>query len=313
MITGGAGFLGSWLSDVLVKLGADLVCVDNLSSGSLNNISHLKKSRKFRFLQTDVEELEVEPRKKFRLILHLASRASPDDYQAHPVETLKVNSIGTLRTLEIARKHDSTFLFTSTSEIYGDAKVVPTPEDYWGNVNPVGLRSPYDESKRFSEALCKAYERKYGLDVRIVRIFNTYGPRLRPEGLYGRAVSRFISQAISGQDITVYGDGSQTRSFCYATDMIRAIMLMLTNDKACGEVFNVGNPEEISILELAKMIKALSGSESRMTFHKLPRDDPRRRCPDISKAKRLLNWKPEIPLDEGLKRTISWFKARLTE
>jgi UDP-glucuronate decarboxylase len=227
------------------------------------------------------------------------------------VETLKVNSIGTLRALEIARKHDSTFLFTSTSEIYGDAEVVPTPEGYWGNVNPIGLRSPYDESKRFSEALCKAYERKYGLDVRVARIFNAYGPRLRPEGLYGRAVSRFTSQAIQGQDMTVYGDGLQTRSFCYVTDTMRAIILMLMNEKTRGEVFNIGKPEEISILELARKIKTLSKSDSRITFHLLPQDDPRRRCPDIYKAKRLLNWWPEISLDEGLKRTISWFQTRL--
>jgi len=766
LITGGAGFLGSWLSGALIELGVDLVCVDNLSSGSLNNISHLKKSKRFRFLKADVEDLGAPPGSKFRLVLHLASRASPEDYQAHPIEALKANSIGTLKMLEIARKHDSTFLFTSTSEIYGDAEVVPTPEDYWGNVNPIGPRSPYDESKRFSEALCKAYERKQGLDVRVVRIFNsvlgdqpvavfndgdfhlvkigeyvngltgqeeiyvpsfdencrislrkvstairhpysgdayqietrygrkvkvtgdhsvftrdeegkpvsipvrrlkvgdyialptklptiakdienvsvshylqergkdlwdyliispqlrsaivehkkaimsilresgrykypasqyrkyllksqlpifisaklrlkvpgdakirmntagahiyipnriritddvlwligfyvaegcaqykvrkdyfitfssdqylleraknilentfqvhviespkenersssiyvhskilyfifdeilkviktgggelrmppwvfqlpltrlkhvlegfregdgthsgkkhleelcfdtvyeglaldlamlllrfgivasvgryfttykqrygnrkfefyrvaickisnfnilewdkgvrqelnarktgdllwakirkiskcqpskyvydfsvpetenfvagngicchnTYGPRLRPEGLYGRAVSRFTFQAIQGQDMTVYGDGSQTRSFCYVTDTIRAIILMLTNEKARGEVFNIGNPKEISIIELARKIKTLSKSDSRITFHPLPQDDPRRRCPDISKAKGLLKWEPEVSLDEGLKRTISWFQTIL--
>lgn len=314
LITGGAGFLGSWLSDVLVKLDTSLVCVDNLSSGSFDNISHLKESLNFEFIQTEVEELEKTVHgKKFKYILHLASRASPDDYQANPIETLKANSIGTLKVLEMARKHDSTLLFTSTSEIYGDAEVTPTPENYWGNVNPIGPRSPYDESKRFSEALCKAYERKQGLDVRITRIFNTHGPRLRPEGLYGRAVSRFITQAIESRDMTVYGDGSQTRSFCYVTDMMRAILCVLTNDKARGEVFNIGNPEEISMLELARKIKSLVESDSIITHHPLPQDDPRRRCPNISKAKRLLNWQPEVSLDEGLKRTISWFKKSRSE
>ncbi len=309
LITGGAGFLGSWLSDALVKMNASLSCVDNLSSGSFSNIEHLKKSRKFRFIRSDIEELRVS-RDRFKFVIHLASRASPEDYQAHPVETLRANSMGTLKTLEIARKHEAIFLFTSTSEIYGDAKIIPTPESYWGNVNPIGPRSPYDESKRFSEALSKAYERKYGLDVRIVRIFNTYGPRLRSEGLYGRAVSRFITQATEGRDITVYGDGSHTRSFCYVTDTIRAILYALTNDGARSEVFNIGNSEEISILELAKKIKALLRSESRITFQPMPQDDPRRRCPDISKAKKILSWQPEITLDEGLRRTASWFSRR---
>jgi len=308
LITGGAGFLGSWVSDALVKLDIGLVCVDNLSSGSPSNIEHLKESRNFKFVQADIEELEKVPDgHEFKFVLHLASRASPDDYQAHPVETLMANSVGTLKALEIARKHDSTFLFTSTSEIYGDAKVIPTPESYWGNVNPIGPRSPYDESKRFGEALCKAYERKQGLDIRIIRIFNTYGPRLRLDGLYGRAVPRFIAQAVEGRDMTIYGDGSQTRSFCYVSDTIRAILYVLTNEKARGEIFNIGNPEEISILELAKKIRALVGSDSRITFHPLPQDDPGRRCPDISKARKLLNWQPEVPLDGGLKRTISWF------
>ena len=311
LITGGAGFLGSWLSDSLVKLGINLVCVDNISSGSLKNIDHLKESPKFRFLTADVEDLQrVLNNNKFNFVLHLASRASPEDYQAHPIETLRSNSLGTIEALEVARKHDSTFLFTSTSEIYGDAEVIPTPESYWGNVNPIGPRSPYDESKRFSEALCKAYEKRYGLDIRIVRIFNTFGPRLRPEGLYGRAVSRFIMQATEHKDITVYGDGSQTRSFCYVTDTIKGILYSLTNDTARGEVLNIGNPEEITILELANKIKKMTGSNSKIIFHPLPQDDPRRRFPDISKAKKMLHWQPEISLDEGLRRTISWFLTR---
>ncbi|MEM2942551.1 MAG: UDP-glucuronic acid decarboxylase family protein [Candidatus Bathyarchaeia archaeon] len=314
LITGGAGFLGSWLSDALIELGVSLVCVDNLSSGSINNISHLKRSKRFRFIQADVEELEKAVHEDgFKCILHLASRASPEDYQAYPVETLTANSLGTLRALEVARRHSSTFLFASTSEVYGDAELIPTPEDYWGKVNPIGPRSPYDESKRFSEALCKAYERKHGLDVRILRIFNSFGPRLRPEGLYGRAVSRFIMQAVEGAPITVYGDGSQTRSFCYVTDTVKGILQALTRDSARGEVFNIGNPEETSILELATRIKTLTCSNSTITFHPLPEDDPRRRCPDISKAKRMLDWQPEIRLEEGLRRTISWFRTDLAQ
>ncbi len=309
LITGGAGFIGSWLSDVLVKLGVNLTCVDDLSSGTFNNVSHLKELPNYEFLQADVSKLEeIASDNEFKYVLHLASRASPDDYQENPIDTLKTNSIGTSKALEIAVKQDAKFLFTSTSEIYGDAKVIPTPESYWGNVNPIGPRSPYDEGKRFSEALCKAYEKKQGLDVRIVRIFNTYGPRLRPEGIYGRVVSRFMTQAIEGKDITVYGDGSQTRSFCYVTDTIIAILSAMTNDNAYGEIFNIGNSVEISILELAKKIKALAKSDSKITFHPLPQDDPRRRCPDIFKVKKFLNWQPEVPLYEGLRRTISWFQ-----
>jgi len=305
LITGGAGFIGSWLSEILVGLDVQTVCLDNLSSGSLSNIEHLRISGRFTFVQSDLEDLETAG-DGFNLVLHLASRVSPEDYQAHPIETLRVNSLGTLKALEIARKDDARILFTSTSEVYGDAKIIPTPETYWGNVNPIGPRSPYDESKRFSETLCKAYEKKYGLDIRIVRIFNTYGPRLRHEGLYGRAVSRFIMQATQGQDITVYGDGSQTRSFCYITDTVKGILFALTKDSARGEIFNIGNADEINILELAKKIKTLTKSSSKITFHLIPEDDPRRRLPDTTKAERLLNWRPQIPLEEGLKRTITW-------
>jgi UDP-glucuronate decarboxylase len=305
LITGGAGFIGSWLSEILVGIDVQTVCLDNLSSGSLSNIEHLRRFGRFTFVQSDLEDFESTG-DSFDFILHLASRASPEDYQTHPIETLKVSSLGTLKALEIARKDDAKFLFTSTSEVYGDSNMIPTPETYWGNVNPIGPRSPYDEGKRFSEALCKAYEKKYGLDIRIVRIFNTYGPRLRPEGLYGRAVSRFIMQATQGRDITVYGDGSQTRSFCYITDTIKGILSILTKDSAHGEVFNIGNQDEITILELAKMIKTLTKSSSKMTFHPIPEDDPRRRLPEITKAERILNWKPQIQLEEGLKRTITW-------
>ncbi|MGQ9543209.1 MAG: UDP-glucuronic acid decarboxylase family protein [Candidatus Bathyarchaeia archaeon] len=311
LITGGAGFIGSWLCDVLVKLDVDLVCVDNLSSGNLKNIEYLKERVGFRFIQASVEDLDYSPaNRRFRFILHLASRASPRDYQAHPVETLRANSIGTLKALEIARRCDATFLLTSTSEVYGDPEIIPTPETYWGRVNPVGSRSPYDEGKRFSEALCKAYERSQGLDVRIARIFNTYGPRLRPEGLYGRVISRFITQAINGEDITVYGDGTQTRSFCYITDTVRALLTMLTSMKAMGEILNIGNTQETRIIDLAWKIKELTGSSSKIILQPLPEDDPKRRCPDISKAKELLGWQPEVSLDTGLRRTISWFSMK---
>jgi UDP-glucuronate decarboxylase len=212
--------------------------------------------------------------------------------------------------LELARKNDARVIFASTSEAYGDAQIIPTPETYWGNVNPVGLRSCYDEGKRFGEALCMAYNRMYGLDVRIVRIFNTYGPRLRSDGFYGRALSRFIDQALSGRDITVYGNGDQTRSFCYVTDTLRGILLAAIAREMKGQVVNIGNPTEVSILELAENIKALTRSSSEITFHPRPSDDPQRRCPDISKARGILGWSPTTTLEEGLRNTIEWFRQR---
>lgn len=307
VILGGAGFIGSWLCDALISLGAKVICVDNLSTGLNGNINHLKNNRNFQFIQNDVSNLDntfEDP----DLILHLASRPSPEDYQQNPIDTLNANSLGSYKLLELARKHDSTILFTSTSEVYGDAKVIPTPEEYCGNVNPIGVRSCYDEGKRFSEALFMAYHRQYDLDTRIIRIFNTYGPRLRADGFYGRALSRFITQALNGQDITVYGDGTQTRSFCYITDTVRAILLAIRNKKMKGEVVNVGNPTETTIIDLAKKIIQITNSRSRITFHPRPEDDPQRRCPDIRKTKSILGWEPVVSLDEGLQRTISWFK-----
>lgn len=307
LVTGGAGFLGSWLCDVMLETGANITCVDNFSTGLNVNISHLSKNENFKMLTKDVSRaLDLETR--FEYILNLASIASPDAYQKFPTETLLTNSLGTLNLLEKARKDDATLLLTSTSEVYGDAQIIPTPEDYWGYVNPVGVRSPYDVSKRFSEALTVAYQRQYGLDTRIVRIFNTYGPRLRADGIYGRAVSRFLSQAIQGEDLTVYGDGSQTRSFTYVTDTTRGILDILTQKQASGEIINIGNPDETSILELADMIKNLTDTPSKITFHPLPQDDPRRRRPDITKAKNILKWEPQITLLDGLQRTISWLR-----
>ncbi|MCP8307295.1 MAG: SDR family oxidoreductase [archaeon] len=309
LITGGAGFIGSWLCDVLFRLRANVTCIDNLSTGKHENIDHLLGKKGFKFFQEDVVDFKTN--EKYDFILHLASRASPEEYQKHPIETLLANSFGTYHMLEMARKSGSIILYTSTSEVYGDAKVIPTPENYWGNVNPVGLRSPYDEGKRFGEALMMAYFREYGLDTRIVRIFNTYGPRLRADGHYARAISRFILQALSGKDITVYGDGSQTRSFCYISDIIRGILLALIKEGARGEVINIGNPQEMSILDLAKRIREMTKSNSSIIFQSLPEDDPKRRCPNITKAKEILGWEPKIGLDEGLKKTINWFRYNL--
>jgi UDP-glucuronate decarboxylase len=307
LISGGAGFIGSWLSDALLGLGATVTCVDNLSTGTIENIDHLLSDRRFSFMQADVVNFTVS--EKYDYLLHLASRVTPGDYQQHPIETLLVNSLGSYRMLELARKMDSRVLYSSSSEVYGDAQIVPTPEDYWGNVNPIGPRSCYDEGKRFSEALFAGYRREHGLDVRVARIFNSYGPRIRQAGSYARVAGRFTWQAISGDLITVFGDGSQTRSLCYVADTVEGLLLLLASRNARGETVNIGAPEEITILDLAKKIKAIAQSESRIEFCPLPAEDPRRRCPSISKAKRLLAWAPTVSLDEGLGRTIQWFRG----
>jgi UDP-glucuronate decarboxylase len=307
IVTGGAGFLGSWLCDLHVSAGAEVLAVDNLSTGRIQNIDHLQNQSAFDLQNLDVATFE--PRTKSDLIFHFASRASPEEYQAHPIETLAANSRGTEKLLELARRTDATFLYASTSEVYGDSELVPTPETYWGKVNPNGPRSCYDEGKRYGEALCAAYRKEYGIDVRVVRIFNTYGPRLRADGAYGRAVSRFITQALKGEDMSVFGDGSQTRSFCYVTDTISGILRMAYTDAAKGETINIGNPNEVSIIELARLIPKLVRVKSKITFKPLPADDPKRRCPDISKAKRLLDWNPRIDLNEGLQKTIEWFRT----
>jgi UDP-glucuronate decarboxylase len=310
LISGGAGFIGSWLADALLDLGASVTCVDNLSTGEIANINHLLGRRSFSLIQADVVNFTVG--EKYDYLLHLASRVSPEDYQQHPIETLLANSLGSYRMLELARKMDSRILYPSSSEAYGDARVVPTPEDYWGNVNPTGPRSCYDEGKRFSEALFMGYKREYGLDVRVARVFNSYGPRIRATGSYARVAARFIRQALSGDPITVFGDGSQTRSLCYIADTILGLLMLLTAGNAAGEVVNVGAPEEIRILDLAKKIKGLAQSESPIVFCPLPAEDPKRRCPDISKAKRVLGWTPTISLNEGLKRTIKSFMEQGT-
>jgi UDP-glucuronate decarboxylase len=308
LITGGAGFIGSWLCDLLVSFGAEVTAVDDLSTGRKGNIDHLAKNPKFKLLQGDA--CTFQSKEKFDFIFHMAAHASPEDYQNHPIETLRTSSFGSANMAELARKNDAIILFASTSEAYGDTEVVPTPESYWGKVNPNGPRSCYDEGKRFAEALFLAYYKQYGLDVRIPRIFNSYGPRLREDGPYGRAVSRFIMQALADEPITVYGNGKQTRSFCYIADTVTGLMLLTASEDARGEVVNVGNSREVTILELVKRITELIKSSSKLTFHPLPTDDPKRRCPDTSKIEKLLGWKPKVDLEDGLKETISWFSSK---
>jgi len=305
LVTGGAGLIGSWLCDLLISLNAKVDCLDNFSTGLRANIQHLLDRPGFTLENLDIAQASL-PDVKYDLILHFASRASPEEYQQHPIETLMTNAEGTRNVLEAARLGDSVTLFASSSEVYGSAEEVPTPETYWGKVNPVGPRSCYDEGKRYGEALCMAYSRTYDLDVRIVRIFNTYGPRIRTDGAYARAVPRFIRQALNNEEITVFGDGKQTRSFCYIADTIAGILKTITSSAARKEVFNLGNPEEVTILDVASKVKRITATSSSIVYKALPRDDPRRRCPQISKATRLLSWSPRISLEDGLTRTISW-------
>lgn len=309
LVTGGAGFLGSWVCEALLQLGKRVVCVDNLASGLRSNIAHLKGE--FQFVKSDVSEpLELED--GFDLVLHMASRASPFEFEKYPIEILRANTFGIVNALEAARSSGARFLYTSTSEVYGDPdpKFVPTPESYNGNVSTTGPRGCYDEGKRAGEAYVMAYHRQYYMDTRMVRIFNTYGPRMRADDIYGRVVPRFISQALHGEEITVFGDGTQTRSFTYVTDQLEGILRALAVDGIGGDVFNIGNENETTILELAELVKRLTGSGSEIVFRPLPKDDPRRRCPDISKAKRVLHWTPRTGLEEGLQKTIEGFKGK---
>ena len=305
LVTGGAGFIGSWLCDILTSFGASVTVVDNFSTGRIKNIDHLTPSEKFQLVKADVSDFTSD--KKFSFIFHMAAHASPDEYLAHPIDTLQTSAFGTQKIAELARKSDATLLFASTSEVYGDAEIIPTPESYWGKVNPIGPRSCYDEGKRFAEALLMAYNKQYGLDVRIPRIFNTYGPRLREDGLYGRALSRFILQALTNQPITVYGDGKQTRSFCYIADTVTGLLLLTLKSEANGEVVNVGNTNEITILELAQKVREAINRNSEIEFSLLPKDDPKRRRPDITKLEKLVSWKPIVTFEEGLKKTVTWF------
>ncbi|MBI2193315.1 MAG: SDR family oxidoreductase [Planctomycetes bacterium] len=309
VITGGAGFLGSHLCDHFLAQGHEVICIDNLLTGNASNIGHLASVERFQFIERSVTE-PIELEGAVDHVLHFASPASPTDYLRFPIETLQAGSAGTRHALELARAGNARFLLASTSEVYGDPQVHPQREDYWGNVNPIGHRSVYDEAKRFAEALTMAYHRAYGVETRIVRIFNTYGPRMRLED--GRALPNFLSQALGGRDITIYGDGSQTRSFCYVDDTVAGIARLLDSSEILP--VNVGNPSEITILEFAKAVLELTGSTSRLHFQPFPEgygDDPKVRRPDIGRARSKLHWEPKVPLREGLNRTIEYFKARM--
>jgi nucleoside-diphosphate-sugar epimerase len=303
-VTGGAGFIGSHLCEELLSLGHRVTCVDNLAVGSATNIASVKDNPNFRFIRHDVTQpIDLET----QAIFHLASRASPPAYLHYPVETALANSLGTYLMLETARRCQAMFLMASTSEVYGDPKEHPQREDYWGYVNPNGQRSCYDESKRFAESLTLTYFRHYNLNSRIVRIFNCYGPRCDD----GRVVPNFVGQALAGKEITIYGQGNQTRSLCYVSDLVEGLCAAMFTEGTKGGVYNLGNPEEHTILDLAYIIRDLCGSQSKLVYTPpISEDDPQRRCPDISKAKQSLGWSPKISLTEGMLRTIGWFRAR---
>ncbi|MEW6231195.1 MAG: UDP-glucuronic acid decarboxylase family protein [Chloroflexota bacterium] len=303
-VTGGAGFVGSHLCEALLNQGHSVLCLDNLITGRKRNIQHLLGDPGFRFLEHDVTQpIAVET----QAIFHLASPASPPGYLDYPLETSLVNSLGTYNLLELARANRASFLLASTSEVYGEPEVHPQSEEYWGHVNPLGARSCYDESKRFAESLTMTYVRRFDLDARIIRIFNTYGPHSDPND--GRVVPNFVTQAIKGQPITVYGNGTQTRSLCYVSDMVDGIIKAMFAAGTKGQVFNLGNPDERTVIEFAQVIKRLSGSASPIEFRSpISEDDPSRRCPDISKARSYLKWEPRVDLEEGLLKTIAWFR-----
>ncbi len=303
LVTGGAGFLGSHLCERLIKLGAHVICVDNFLTGNPDNISHLVGKPGFSFLKHDVTT-DLYIAKPLWAILHFASPASPVDYHEHPIPTLKVGALGTHKMLGLAKAKKARFLLASTSEVYGDPQVHPQPETYWGHVNPVGPRGVYDEAKRFAEALAMAYHRVHGVQTRIVRIFNTYGPRMRPND--GRAIPAFISQALKNKPVTVFGSGKQTRSFCYVDDEVEGLLRLLVSNTV-GPV-NIGNPSEMTVDAMARLIIRLCGSKSKVVHKALPVDDPKVRQPDIRLARKVLKWTPRISAEQGLKRTIEWFK-----
>ena len=308
VVTGGAGFLGSHLCDRMLAEGHRVICVDNFVTGRRRNVEHLADRDDFRLLEHDISQsFFVEEDVDY--ILHFASPASPIDYLELPIQTLKVGSLGTHNTLGLAKEKGARLLLASTSEVYGDPLVHPQPETYWGNVNPVGPRGVYDEAKRFAEAMVMAYHRVHGVETRIVRIFNTYGPRMRPRD--GRVVPAFIQQALTGEPLTVFGDGSQTRSFCFVDDLVEGIYRLLLSDRV--DPTNVGNPGEMTILEFGRHILRLTGSESEFSYKKLPTDDPKIRQPDITVAREVLGWEPRVALDDGLNRTIDYFREYLVE
>jgi dTDP-glucose 4,6-dehydratase len=307
VVTGGAGFLGSHLSDRLLAMGYDVLCMDNLLTGNTDNIAHLAGNERFKFVKHNVADY-VFVEGPVDAVLHFASPASPIDYLEMPIQTLKVGSLGTHKALGLAKEKNARFLLASTSEVYGDPLLNPQPETYWGNVNPIGPRGVYDEAKRFAEAMTMAYRRAHKMDARIVRIFNTYGPRMRPND--GRVVSNFIVQALRGEPLTVYGEGTQTRSFCYVSDLISGIVALLQAPPSSelDSPFNIGNPEERTVKDLATKVLALTGTSSRIEYRDLPVDDPHVRCPDITRAKTILGWRPEVSTDTGLQLTIEYFR-----
>ncbi|MDR3626626.1 MAG: SDR family oxidoreductase [Ignavibacteriaceae bacterium] len=303
VVTGGAGFLGSHLCDKLLAEGLRVICVDNLLTGNVNNIAHLAGNENFSFMKHDITNYIFIPG-RIDYILHFASPASPIDYLKLPIQTLKVGSLGTHKVLGLAKEKKARVLIASTSEVYGDPTVHPQTEDYWGNVNPIGPRGVYDEAKRFGEAITMAYHRYHGLETRIVRIFNTYGPRMRLDD--GRALPAFVGQALRGEDITVFGDGSQTRSFCYVSDLVDGIYKLLLSNES--DPVNIGNPDEITIKEFAEEVIRITGTKSKIIYKDLPEDDPKVRQPNIEKARRILGWEPKVNRADGLKITIDFFK-----
>jgi dTDP-glucose 4,6-dehydratase len=311
VITGGAGFLGSHLSELLLDMGHEVICLDNLLTGNTDNIAQLMGHPRFRFAKHDVTEyLFIDG--PVDAVLHFASPASPIDYLEKPIQTLKVGSLGTHKALGLAKAKKARFLLASTSEVYGDPLVNPQPESYWGNVNPIGPRGVYDEAKRFAEAMTMAYRRFHGIDARIVRIFNTYGPRMRPND--GRVVSNFIVQSLQGKPLTIYGSGSQTRSFCYVSDLIAGIVSLLMAEPSAqfNVPINIGNPEERTVRDLAVKVLALTGSASTIETRDLPVDDPQVRRPDIKRAREILNWAPKVGIDQGLQLTIEYFRKKIS-
>jgi len=324
LVTGGAGFLGSWVCDVLISQGAYVICLDNISSGLKSNIIHLENHPNFRFIMHDISKPiyfgQVRPNytsipdiHKLDIVMHMASRASPFEFYNYPISILKSNTFGTFNALGIANSHNAIFYYSSTSEVYGNPpnEAIPTPETYYGYVNPIGPRSCYDEAKRCGEAYIMAYMLEYGINAHITRIFNTYGPRIRSGKLFGRVIPNFIHQTLMDEDITIFGDGSQTRSFVYIVDEIEGILTDVMEEKARGIVINIGNDKETTILEIAQKIIEITGSKSKIVFKPLPIDDPARRQPNIERARKILNWEPTTSLEEGLRKTINWYKQIL--
>ena len=308
VITGGSGFVGSYLCEKLINDGHKIIVIDNLLTGSRENINDLLNNENFSFIEQDVQD-HIEIEDKVDYVLHFASAASPKAYTEHPVNTLKAGSVGTINTLGLAKKHNAEYLLASTSEVYGDPLISPQNEEYWGNVNPNGERSMYDEAKRFAEAAVATYSRSYGLKTKIVRIFNTYGPRMQLND--GRVVTNFIVQALRNENITIYGDGTQTRSFSYVEDTVAGIISLMNSTEY--DVFNIGNPNEMTVGQLAEKIIKLTDSTSEIKYLELPNDDPKQRKPDITKAKTKLNWEPKVNLDEGLSKTIKWVEEQLSK